>query len=191
MSAVPLHKSWTQEEFFAWAQAQEERYEFDGMQPVRICGTTMAHDSISHNLYRAVDRKLPEGSPCRVRGPNIGVATVGAAVRFPDAVISCSHQDLGSRRVAGALVVFEVISDSTAEVDRILKVEEYAAVPSILRYVLIESTFMGVTVLARKGPGEIWGTSTLRVEGTLRLPEVSVEFPVAALYRDVPLLTAI
>ena len=191
MSSVPLHKLWTQEEFFAWAEAQEERYEFDGLQPVAMSGGTLAHDFISHNLYRAVDRRLPEGGPCRVMGPNAGVATTHSIVRFPDALISCSQQDLGSRQAVGALVVFEVISESTVATDRILKVREYAAVASILRYVLVESTFHGVTVLARKRPEEVWGTSTLTLEDTLRVPEVGIEFPVAALYRDVPLLTAL
>jgi hypothetical protein len=31
---VALQKPWTPERFLAWAETQEERYEFDGIQPV-------------------------------------------------------------------------------------------------------------------------------------------------------------
>jgi hypothetical protein len=121
MSSVPLRKSWTQEEFLAWAEVQEERYEFDGVQPIAMTGGTIAQEFIAHSLYRAVDRRLPEGGPCRVLGPNAGVAT-RSTIRYPDAVITCSKQELVSRQVAGAVVVFAIISESTAATDRILKV---------------------------------------------------------------------
>jgi Uma2 family endonuclease len=184
MSSVPQRTSWRREEFLAWAAVQEGRYEFDGVQPVAMTGGTIPQEFIAHSLYRALDRRLPEGGPCRVLGPNAGVAT-RSTFRYPDAVITCSKQDPVSRQVAGAVVVFEIISERTAATDRILKVREYATVASILRYVMVESTLAGLTVLARKQPDEVWGTSTLTLEDVLQIPEVGVEIPVVELYRDV------
>jgi hypothetical protein len=40
---VELRKSWTQEEFFAWAAWQEGRYEFDGFQPVAVTDGAAGH----------------------------------------------------------------------------------------------------------------------------------------------------
>src|SRR5271165_5104521 len=41
--SAPLRRSWTQDEFFAWAGSQEGRYEFDGFQPVAMTGGTVNH----------------------------------------------------------------------------------------------------------------------------------------------------
>jgi hypothetical protein len=40
---IALRRPMTQEEFLAWAEAQEERYEFDGFQPVAMTGGTNNH----------------------------------------------------------------------------------------------------------------------------------------------------
>jgi hypothetical protein len=50
----------------------------------------------------------------------------------------------------GPDVPTEIINPGTGRTDRLVKVREYAAVPSILRYFLLESTSIGVTVHERK-----------------------------------------
>lgn len=184
MSHVPLRASWTQEEFFAWAEAQEERYEFDGVRPVAVPGATVGHSMIAQNLRYALDTRSSAGSPWRVLGPNSGVATVGFGVRYPDAVICFAEQNPAARTVAGAVAVFEVIDEDTAASDRLLKAREYAAVASILRYLMVETKFACVTVLERKGPEELWRASALALEDAIELPEVGIEVPVSELYRD-------
>jgi len=81
-------------------------------------------------------------------------------------------------------VVFEVLSAASGRVDRILKVREYAAVPSIRRYVILESTGVGVTVMERSKPDEAWRTTVLTGDDMLRLPEIDIEIPVAECYED-------
>ncbi len=76
-------------------------------------------------------------------------------------------------------MVFEVLSPTSGQSDRIIKVREYAAVPSIRRYVIVEYTGPGMTVLSRSGPDEVWTAETLAEGETLALPEVGVGVPVA------------
>jgi hypothetical protein len=71
--SAPLHRAWTQEEFFAWAGAQEGRYEFDGIQPVAMTGGTVNHALIMQNGHAALRSRL-RGSGCRPLGPDAGVA---------------------------------------------------------------------------------------------------------------------
>jgi hypothetical protein len=61
-------------------------------------------------------------------------------------------------------------------------VREYAAVASIRRYVLIESTMVGLVVYERESPSEVWRANTLTIEEVLRVAEVGIEIPVAELY---------
>jgi Uma2 family endonuclease len=92
-----------------------------------------------------------------------------------------------TRVIKDVVVVFEVISTSAARTDRIVKVREYAAVPSIRCYVMVESTWVGVSVLERGNQDEVWRASTLTGEDVLRIDEVDIEIPVAELYQGLSL----
>jgi Uma2 family endonuclease len=183
---VPLHKSWTQEEFLAWVETQELRNEFDGLRPVAMTGGTNEQGIIVHNLQLALGTRL-RGKRCRAFPPDSGLATIGSRVRYPDGLITCSPQDPKARLVTDVVVVFEVISPSTAHTDRITKVREYAAVASIRRYVMIESTTVGLTVYERGSPNEVWRASILTAEEVLHIVEVGIEIPVAELYEGLVL----
>lgn len=181
---VPLRKPWTQAEFFAWAEAQETRYEFDGFQPVAMTGGNAGHSRVFGNLYTALKTRL-RGGPCEPLGPDAGVETVNKAVRYPDALVSCSKFENADHLIPGVVVVFEVLSPTSGQMDRIIKVREYAAVPSIRRYVILESSSIGLTVMERSTPDQVWQTTVLTNEDTLRMPEIDIEIPVAEIYEGI------
>jgi Uma2 family endonuclease len=181
---IALRKPWTQDRFFAWAEAQDVRYEFDGVQPVAMTGGTNGASAIGINLITALRSRL-RGSGCRPLGPDAGVETVNEAIRYPDALVTCSKFELADHTIPGVVVVFEVLSPTSGRVDRIVKVREYAAVPSIRRYVILESASVALTVMERAGPEEAWRTTVLTDGDMLRMPEIGIEVPVAELYEDI------
>jgi Uma2 family endonuclease len=87
--------------------------------------------------------------------------------------------------IPGAVVVFEVLSPTTGRTDRIVKVREYAAVPSMRRYVILESTGIGLQVLERANADEPWRATALTGDDILRMPEIDIEIPVSEFYEDV------
>ena len=176
----------TQAHFLDWAQAREERYEFDGFEPVAMTGGTFNHNRIAQNLYFALRRRL-DGGACQSLGPDAGLATIGDIVRYPDALITCAKVKGDARLIPGVIVVFEVISPTSGRIDRIVKLREYVAVPSILRYVILESASAGLTVLERLAGDQKWTATALTAEDSLVLPEVDIAFPVAELYEGVDL----
>jgi Uma2 family endonuclease len=183
---APLRKPWTQEEFFSWAERQETRYEFDGFQPVAMTGGSINHNRVMWGIHRALDRRIPRGKgPCEPLGPDAGVKTINNAVRYPDALVTCSKLEGKSHHVPGVVVIFEVLSPSSGQDDRILKVREYAAVPSIRRYIIAESSGIGLMVLERQSPDDPWKTTVLTTDDTLHLPEISIEIPVAEIYEGI------
>jgi Uma2 family endonuclease len=185
---APLRKPWTQDQFFAWTSAQEGRYEFDGFQPVAMTGGTANHNTVMQNVHAALRGRL-RGSRCRPMGPDIGMVTIGDAVRYPDALVTCTKFAGTALTIPGVVVVFEVVSPGSVRIDRIVKVREYAAVPSIRRYMILETTTAGVTVFERPNADTAWTASTLTGEDVLRLPEINIEIPVAEFYEDVDLGT--
>ena len=183
---VALRKPWTQEQFFSWAEAQEARYEFDGFQPIAITGGFNGAAAIGSNLMGLLFGQL-RGSGCRPLGPDAGVETANSAVRYPDALVTCSKFNLEDRKIPGVVVVFEVIglTPEANRRDRIVKVREYAAVPSIRRYVILESSSVGLTVMERSSPDQVWQVTVLTIDDILRMPEIGIEIPVAEIYEGI------
>ena len=176
----------TRDEFFSWAGAREGRFEFDGFQPVAMTGRTMSHSQATLNIHAALRARL-RGTPCHPLGPDAGVATTGDAVRYPDALITCTKFAADDLLAPGVVVVFEVISQTSGRVDRIDKVREYRAVSSILRYVIVERTSIGLTVFKRVRADDAWTATTLTAGDILHIPEVGIEVPVDGLYEGVEL----
>jgi Uma2 family endonuclease len=183
---MPLQQPWTPERFFDWAEAQAARYELEDGRPVAMTGGTIGHGIIMRNLHLCLNARL-RGLRCQPFGPDVGVATTGSSIRYPDALVTCSDVVPSARTVPGSVIVFEIISPSSGRVDRIIKVREYAAIASVRRYVLIESTTAGLLVLHRDDAKAPWTALTLTGADVLALPEVGIELPVAELYERLDL----
>jgi Uma2 family endonuclease len=175
---------WTEQQFFAWVDTQEGRYEFDGLQPVAMTGGTARHNLITLNTYTALRTRL-RGTQCSAFGPDLGVRTIGGAIRYPDILVTCTRFPGTERLAPDVRVVFEVLSVDSGRRDRIEKVREYGAVASILHYVILESAGVGLLVLHRQRGEDAWTTLALTNDDTLNLPEIGVEIPVAEFYEDV------
>ena len=177
-------KTWTVNRFLHWASTQEGRYEFDGVRPVAMTGGTARHSRVTNNVQAALRTRL-RGSPCSSYGPDLGIRTTGERVRYPDALVTCTPFPDTDLLAPDPAVVFEVVSPTSGRTDRIEKVPEYAHVPSILRYVIVETRYPGLLVLHRTSGTDPWIAATLADGGILDIPELSILIPVAELYEGV------
>jgi Uma2 family endonuclease len=171
----------TLDAFLDWERGQSLRYEFDGTGAVAMTGGSVEHSVIATNLVRALEDRLRDG-PCRAFRGDLKLLVAGR-VRYPDAVVTCTPVPRGSDIVPAPVVVFEVISPSTAGTDRIAKNNEYRATASIRRYVMLEQDRLAATVFAREGEDWIGRVVTGPVE--LALPELGIALPLGELYRGV------
>jgi Uma2 family endonuclease len=174
-------------EFLAWEDRQERKWEFDGAAPVAMVGVTRAHAIIQTNLTAALAARL-RGTPCRFYGPELKVH-VADSIRYPDGFVACTPGAMGDRVVEDPVVLFEILSDSTAETDRTVKAREYRATPSVRRYAMLEQTRIAATMHVRDdgGCGDRWLAVLLFEQDILSMPEIGVELPLAELYEGVDL----
>jgi Uma2 family endonuclease len=143
-----------------------------------MTGGTLAHQRIVFNLCSTLlgllgDRMLMAVQEMRLRA--------GDRVRYPDVVVCAGPLVQTTRTLDDALAIFEVLSDDTATTDRVDKLIDYTAVPSLSCYVLLEQTTMAATLFQRK-PGGVWIASP-HTDGALVLPGLDLSLPLAALYR--------
>lgn len=169
-------KPLTVEEFLAWERSQPARYEFDGVQPVAMTGGSRAHSRVATRLVIALGNRVRP--PCEPFGSDLKVPTTGR-IRYPDASVVCGASDEASDLVESTIVC-EVLSPTTELTDRRVKALEYAAVPRILVYVLLEQDRPEITVMRRSSG---WEPEMVRgLDGMLELPEVNVSIPLDAIY---------
>lgn len=178
---LPLRRPIGLQDFLAWEEGQARPFEFDGFQPVAMTGGTIDHDRITFNLRRSLEARLA-ATPCRPFGPNVKILAAGS-IRYPDALIACTPQTGSSTIVEDPVVVFEVVSPGTSRTDRIEKVREYQATPSIRRYVILEPDSIAATVFERAG--DTWHGFALADDDTLRMPETGVELPLRECYAGI------
>jgi len=179
---IALRKPMTFEQFLAWEERQPLRYEFDGVSPRAMTGGTANHAGVQRNLAIAVGGRL-RGTPCQFFGSDLKFEVADGHIRYPDGIVVCAKPQGKASVVHDPVVVFEVLSPSTARIDRFVKAREYQATPSVRRYALIEQDFIGATVYVRAG--ETWTHELLVAESVLALPEIGLEFPLAELYEGV------
>jgi Uma2 family endonuclease len=178
---VALRKPMSLPQFLEWEERQELRYEFDGFQPRAMTGGTSEHSTIQRNLITALTTRL-RGMPCQPHGSELKIMVAGS-IRYPDAFVVCSPLARGTTVVEAPVVVFEVLSPSTATIDRIVKNQEYRDTPSIQRYVMLEQDQQAATVFARAG--DDWVGHVVSGDVVLDMPEIGVAVPLAELYEGV------
>ena len=179
---LTVRKPITLTEFLTWEERQELRYEFDGVGPVAMTGGTLAHARIQRNLAFALTGLL-RGKPCEFLGSDLKIKTSDDHIRYPDGFVTCTGGENASTMVSDPVVIFEVLSPSTAANDRIVKAREYQAMPSVQRYVMLEQDAIGATVYARSS--DAW-THEILIDGSvLDLPEIGIALPLADLYAGI------
>jgi Uma2 family endonuclease len=105
---------------------------------------------------------------------------IGVRVRYPDVTVFAGPLDQTTRTLTDAQAIFEVLSDDTAITDRVDKLIDYALVPSLRCYVLLEQTAVAATLFQRE-PGGVWIASA-HTSGDLVLPGIDVTLALADLY---------
>ena len=178
-----IRQPMTIEQFLAWEERQALRFEFDGWRPFAMIGGTDAHEAIGGTL-RALLREQLRGKPCRVRGPTLKIEVMGR-IRYPDAFVYCAPVLPDETVIREPVVVFEVLSPGTSRTDRIEKLREYQATPSIQRYVILEQDSIAATVFTRLGAA--WDARAITAGETMAMPEIDVALPLADIYADVTL----
>jgi len=172
-----LDSPWTTETFLAWEDRQEGKHEFDGVRVVPMTGGSVAHQEIVFNL-RVLLARLLSGSPLRALQEMR--LRIGQRIRYPDVLVFGEPVSQTLRTLTDALVIFEVLSDDTAPTDRMEKLVDYADVPSLQYYIMLEQASRAAIVCRRAADGA-WIPHS-QTEGAVALPELNLVLPLDDIY---------
>lgn len=168
-------------EFPDWEDREALRYEFDGVEAIARTGGTAAHAFIQRNVAVAMTTRL-RGKPCRFAGSDLKIEVAGR-IRYPDGFVVCTPVPPRDKVVRDPVVIFEVLSETTARTDTVTKNRDYAATVSVRRYIVLAQDEIGGTMFERVGDN--WLGHLLTAESILRMPEIGVEVPLLEFYEDI------
>ena len=173
--------------FLAWEHRQELRHEFDGASVFAMTGGTGAHAAIQRRLLAELDGRL-DGKPCQPYGSELKIQTQ-SGIRYPDAFVVCTPVAPSATVVADPVVIFEILSASTANRDLGVKRAEYQAIPTVQRYVVLHQTHRAAEVFYRSEDVEDGWSYAFLAGGNSRieLPEIGLSIPLSDIYRNLTL----
>jgi Uma2 family endonuclease len=130
------------EEFLAEFEGVPGKWELVDGEPRMMAGGSRRHAAVARNVLVALSRAL-RGSGCAAYGSDLGLWLSDRDIRYPDVAVYCSRAELDenpetARALAHPSIIFEVLSPSTERLDRVIKVQKYQAIASVLLIVLID-----------------------------------------------------
>lgn len=180
----PLPRPMSLDEFFAWQERQDDRFELVSGQPLRMmAGVTNRHDPIVVNLIIALGTRL-RGSGCTTFTGDSAIETYPGQIRRPDVGVDCARRDPNAYRAAEPRFVAEVLSPSTRDFDTYAKVVEYKSVSGLDYVLLIEPNAPEAVMWVRAG-AEWRVERSDGLEASIDLPGLGVSLPMAELYDSV------
>ena len=181
-----LQKPMDVEAFLAWEERQELRHEFDGVVPHAMTGGTGAHTAIERNLNYSLTGRL-RGKSCQPYGSNLQLK-LEHSIRYADLSVVCTPVGAEDTFTSKPVVIFEIVSKSTANKDLGVKKAEYQATPSVLRYVVLQQTHRAAEVFYRTADEDDgWAYLLLSGDDALDMPEIGISIPLAEIYEDITL----
>ncbi|WP_168220376.1 Uma2 family endonuclease [Azospirillum thermophilum] len=187
MSTLAL-KRMTVDEFLLWDDGTGARHELIDGVPVAMAPSYGAHQIIAGNLAIEIGGALRKRPPCHVRS-EAGILKPNSVRNWfqADLAVTCTPHRHGQYETPDPVVVVEVLSHSTQDHDRKVKLPVYRSIPSVQEILLVHSELLYVE-LHRRVDGTRWLTELLVEEADLlRLESIAVEIPLAALYANVDL----
>ena len=141
-------------DYLAFDEASTLRHEYVGGRIHAMTGGTLRHNRIAGNTYVTLLTRLA-GSPCQAFINDVKLQVRAAnSVYYPDVLVVCGHAVADDQKmVSDATLVVEVLSDSTAEIDRREKLAAYQKLPGLRSYWVVSQTERQVELHSRGDDG--------------------------------------
>jgi Uma2 family endonuclease len=181
MSAT-AKKQMNVDEFLAWAEGQDGRWELLDGELVAMSPERAAHLETKLAVAIALRNAIARAkAPCRVI-PDGATVRIAARTAFePDALVYCGPRAPSHAiEFPNPLIVVEVLSQGTAGRDHGAKLEGYFSLPSVAHYLILDPE-RRVLIHHKRGQGDVIETRIL-TEGLMRLDPPGLEAPVAEMF---------
>jgi Uma2 family endonuclease len=183
--ALPVKQSYISPEQYLESQRTAEfPSEYMDGEMIAMSATGKAHGQIASALTAIVHTAL-QNKPCE---SSSGIAVEApASYLIPDLVVYCDGGEFDSDYdyLQNPVIIFEILSSSTALYDRGRKWMRYQKIDSLMHYVLIAQDEAAIEVFTREAGGGWHYDAVSGLSTVIRLSHLDLEIPLVDLYQRV------
>jgi Uma2 family endonuclease len=172
--------------FLAWAEGREGRHELVNGHVVMMTGGSRAHAVVVRRLANALEQRL-DGARWTVLTSDFAARIAPQTVRYPDVIVDVAAGPLKDLAATAPSLIAEVLSPSSVTADLGDKAAEYFRLTSLLAYLVLSQDEAKAWVWLRGEAGFPAGAEVIAGhDGLVRIPALTVELPLAAIYKGFP-----
>ena len=174
------------QEYLEGEQRSEIRHEYVAGQVYAMAGAKLRHNAIVRNLAISLGQYNKQ-AVCEFFIADMKVRTRALdAFYYPDIVLRCGNPLPGdSLYLEDPCLVIEVLSESTANIDRREKLHAYQTLSSLREYILVDSDSRSIEVYRRRSEG--WWHELLSEGDRLQFHCVDLDLSLMEVYAGVDL----
>lgn len=187
MSAVQQPRM-TAAEYLEWERASDTRHEFFDGEIVDFAGSSLNHARIVVNIATELHDQT-RSKDCELFTTEIRLRVGHAkAYTYPDIMIICEKPRVADDQkdtVLNPAIIMEVLSPSTALIDRVKKFHLYTSIPSLQEYLLVAQDSAAIEQYVRQADGKWLYAKIIGIESEIALPTLGCALKLADIYTGV------
>lgn len=152
MGLAKLKTKISVEDYLAGEEISPVKYEYVYGEVYAMAGMSDNHNIIALNIASSLNNHLRD-SPCQPFMSDIKVRVSPHVYYYPDVLVSCEENPENSYFRNEPILLVEVLSPSTQEIDRREKLLFYQQMPSVQEYLVGEQQKMLVEIHRRQPDG--------------------------------------
>lgn len=178
-------------EYLEWELKSPVKHEYVDGEVYAMSGASRRHNLIVGNLLRRALNASAEQKHCQVFGSDMRVQVDARnSYYYPDVSACCDPDDRDELYVTSPCLIIEVLSPSTASIDRREKRASYATLPSLRDYIIVDQDRLRVELYRRESHG--WGGYILnQPDDLVELSCLNLRLTLSEIYEGVELPSAI
>lgn len=170
------------DEFLEWIAGQDGRFELVGGQIVELmAGAKQGHNVAVSNILVCLQPQAKAGG-CRTTASDTAVQTGADGIRFPDVVVDCGPPDPSASVAGHPVLVAEVSSPGTSQVDATDKLDEYQRHATVRLILLVEPNMVSAKLYRRDAAGRWEAEKYEDLGDRIELPEIGSVLPLRDVY---------
>lgn len=178
----------TVEEYLAWEEKNFEKHEYIDGEVRCMAGAKGTHNRIMMNIAVSIGRQL-DNSDCFLLSSEMRVKAAETRYVYPDMSAVCGEAQFArdnEMELVNPLLVIEVTSPTSIDIDRGEKMDLYFEVPSIQAYLIIDQHRVSAELSIRADAG--WRTTSYEdLDDIVPLEILNCALPMKQIYRGINL----
>jgi Uma2 family endonuclease len=180
--STPAQRAMTVDEFLAWAERQDGRWELYHGVPYLMAPEQTGHGEVKFRVQTALLQGISKaGLSCHMLPDGATVRISRHTAHEPDALVYCGPKlPKSAIEVPEPVIVVEVASPSTRKIDASLKLTGYFSLGSVQHYLIIDPD--GPPIIHHRRQADSTILTTIVHEGALRLAPPGIDLAVADIF---------